>query len=387
MHIFSAAFASQLMLLGFAQAQDMTLNTSLSIWSKDGCSTNANEEGVLAEVLDVYNSGTITDPDTDKKVDDPEDMQLPCSIQHLTIDDWPQDGSGNLKAWLDTSDVPNNCSLLVFMTDTDHNSQLDRNCVSSYLSFSNRKPCASFNVPSTFGYTLCCGSNCGQDPVESIIAPDDDDKNTGKRAQPPRPEDEIIATNPTVTDSNALKSRDVTALKRAAPFNLLNERQDLNARKEKCEFDTDQESGERRKYGKVLQVSPPDNCPPESESNCDITYTISYAEMVGSSFELGASMGANLLEVISFSVSMSVSYQESETDTYSYSKTYSVPPGFTGYITWEPLVECVTGKLKGDCSDKLKLDNDADGTEEEETCFIVESNGIPQGTMGTMRVS
>jgi hypothetical protein len=47
----------------------------------------------------------------------------------------------------------------------------------------------------------------------------------------------------------------------------------------------------------------------------------------------------------------------------------------------------VTGKLEGDCSDRLKIDNDAEGTKEEETCFVVETNGIPQGTMGTMRVS
>ena len=219
--------------------------------------------------------------------------------------------------------------------------------------------------------SYCCGEACGTRASDDVFV------NLKKRDALPneiRPVDEAFPEGNIERDEHLPTARDVTAPKRAAPLALLKERQD----DDKCRFEGDKQVTERL-MGEQLRISRLETCPPSSSANCVIEWSFTYSEMVGESFGTGASAGFNLFEIMSASVEFTETFEESEETSMTSSGKYEVEPGFDGYIVWEPLLQCATGKLLGNCAQEYTTDI------KDEACFVVLRGGAPDGRYGAIR--
>lgn len=372
----SAVLAAQLLLLRAVSAEDeppsMELATRITLWSQEGCGDNFGDSSVATTDLEILRDMT----QEGKK---PDDNSLPCSVQSWSTDDFEKDeNSGDYIAWLDASLLEDDCSLLLYSPD-DMTNGTERNCVKPYDILEQSQSCTRAVIPSDIGYSYCCGGNCGKlDSANKLIGRDSLPELPKKR-EVPRPVEDIFSRG----SSDASKSRDVTAPKRAAPLSLLNKRQGGDCSFEKKEGTT----AMQYKYGEFLRVGPVRNCPSSSSAACTVTYSVQWSEMQGESFSVGAEAGFNLFEVISASVNMETTYEKSKSTTRTWQTEMPIDPGFSGYITWEPVLECVEGKLIGtDCADDLEVDT-VDTDKEGEVCFIKANQNIPDGEFSNVRLS
>lgn len=173
--------------------------------------------------------------------------------------------------------------------------------------------------------SYCCGDGCGIETSDSIFTKRDESSSSTLRPV------SSIFTDKSSKREAAPKLYDVTAPKRAAPLDRVGKRQ------EECSFEGGAEA-DVRYWGEQLRVSPIRNC--GNADGCELSYDMSYSEMVGESWGVGSEVGATLFQVVSASVSFDYTYEESEETTRTHSIKESVPGGFSGYIVWEPLVAC-----------------------------------------------
>lgn len=362
----SAVLAAQLLLLRAVTAEDeppsWELATRVTLWSKEGCSDNLGDSSVTTSDLDILQ-------DMVNKDKDPTDTELACSITSWSSDGFDKDSSnGAYTVWLDSSGIETGCALLLYTPDK-YTDGSRRDCVKNYRAYDGSEKCTEVKVSQDFAYSYCCGKNCGLAPTtdEAIIG-----KTPSRKREELPPAEDIFS----FTSSGSPKARDITSPKRAAPLDLLNKRQG-----EECSFKKKEGSVPmKRKYGKFLRVGGYQDCPVTRTDDCEISYEVSWAEMEGTSFSVGAEAGFNLLEIISASVNMETTYEKSDTKTRTWSTKAYISPGFAGYITWEPMIECIEGQLQGDCADALEVET-VDTDKEDEVCFIMHNGkGIPDGT-------
>lgn len=109
-----------------------------------------------------------------------------------------------------------------------------------------------------------------------------------------------------------------------------------------------------------------------SEDGCEYdsteTATFSYSQ----TWEVGAELGATILEVVQATVTFSYSEEYGEETSASVSYTVTVPNGQAGYISFTPLYECYEGSFSGD---RCRAETDSEGLSPRETLNLLTVTG------------
>ncbi|KAL2202376.1 hypothetical protein CC79DRAFT_1326516 [Sarocladium strictum] len=316
---------------------------SIDFYSKPGCQLDYTDPESFVSNIQVYG-------------EDKSDDELACFKNMWWDDDWPSNKEGLKDVWIDQSGIQKGCRLLLYdMTNPNPDPESVRGCVRKYDTFGDSGACKGVSLPETY----CCGTSCGVSPSGDLF----DNKRRDLPAPPPVSDLFSDGVSNGVSDSK--KARNVVDIKRRAPLERLD-------RREECKWENGKDTDEPYlRYEKQYRIGPITKC--NLEAGCTGSVALSYSETISQSFTTEMGMGATLFEVISLSMSMSYTEEEAEEKGFTYTHEYTVPNGASGYVAWEPIAECVKGKFTGDCDE---WDSGVEG----EACFLRMVNGIPDGT-------
>ena len=134
------------------------------------------------------------------------------------------------------------------------------------------------------------------------------------------------------TEANSV--RDVTQIKRSSPF---------AEKRAACTYESVDKTAIIT-YGEQRRVSPVVNC---GAVDCTDSIAISFTQTFSTSFSITTELGATILEVISASVSMSTTWTQETSTTVETAYEGSRPAGSSGYITFQPRLECTYDSFPG----------------------------------------
>ena len=281
-------------------------------------------------ILTVYPDNTC-DPEGETQ-DLLSTSEMPtCSFGYFLPNDPPWDineDGRTLNFYVDPSTAPEGCTVVFWEPNFDSDVQCS---IPTVRVSSGSSDCirVSHNM-NHWNYGYCCGENCETYIPTSAAVTSIDGNNTTQAA----------AKNKKIRDVTA---RDVTAIKRAAPFS----RPAVEKRQQEVDGCTFNPSG-----GREIRSFTPERLVPVTlctqEEGCELSGTLTASFSYSQTWEIGTEVGATILEVIQASVSFS--YSETYTEETSTSVTYgvTVPVGQRGYISFTPLYECYEGSFSGD---------------------------------------
>ena len=112
---------------------------SINFYSKAGCKVDYSDPESLLNNIQVYGQ--------DKSDDD-----LSCYQTWWASDDWPtEEGSGRHTVWIEHAGIEDGCKLMLYeMTSPDP--EVERGCVSKYVTFGDTGSCSEVTLPATYGY-------------------------------------------------------------------------------------------------------------------------------------------------------------------------------------------------------------------------------------------
>ncbi|KAF2739426.1 hypothetical protein EJ04DRAFT_559783 [Polyplosphaeria fusca] len=253
--------------------------------------------------------------------------------------------TANHPIWVDQNTIPDGCSLVLYNGPPKGDDVHTGPCQTYYASISNAGGgCIKTAVDPDYGFALCCGNDCTSAPS-------------------PPPKRSLDSATKAPSERHVAAKRDVTAIKRTNPFNDL-------ARRDDCAFGG--KGGSITTFGTQVRLGPPLNCG-ASEEACSPEVQLSYTSSVTNTFGVSSEIGANLFEIISASVTFSVEVSHEESHGFTWSATASVPPGQSGYLTFQPKLECTPdGSFSGDC-------NGVTDGQTGKVCYQALVGGIPDG--------
>lgn len=130
--------------------------------------------------------------------------------------------------------------------------------------------------------------------------------------------------------AEAPKVRDVTEIKRAAPFSGLSKR-------DACKFVRDGDTAQT--FGPQERMSEDLPCAPD-QTTCGSDYTWTTGTTITDSVNIQLTVSAEFFKVVTVELSAGYEHSVATDNSYSAARHLGIEQGHTGYITFRPLYVC-----------------------------------------------
>ncbi|KAF2280122.1 uncharacterized protein EI97DRAFT_439187 [Westerdykella ornata] len=286
-------------------AQDVLAD--VMVYNSESCGKDANDPNLVSSGITVFK-----DVSEIKVVDGKPNGA--CMRQLWSVPGFEEE-NGQYNLHIDENTIPEDCEMVFYVElPAGSSSSGPDNCATFVRRVPSADACTTVSLRKEFGYAMCCGDeNCS-----------------------------FAAKNNPFTSSSRAK-RNVAAVKKSP---LL--------RRDGCTFTPDDANAKpTTEYGPQVIISNTYNCP--GTNDCEQEFQIGYSVEVTNSWGAEASLGGELWGAITASVSMSHQWSESKQTSWNGNYKYVIPAGGSGYMTFQPELECSpAGKFGDSCSDGVK---------------------------------